>query len=119
MLTLYTKQDILGCKNLIVAEDHLPLLGLLKSKSLAYIPNPRILALKEKTLWFQFEVIHVPGGMHCGPDYMSTHGHEDGAVTLKEVRLRCTMGLVSGWMDMSCNIEEGLQLATVAALGHN
>ena len=59
---------------------------------------PRILALKEKTLWFQFEVVHVPGGMHCGPDYMSRHCQEEGTVTLKEVRLRCTMWLVSGWV---------------------
>ena len=36
---------VLGCKNLIITVDHLPLLGLLNSKSLADIPNPRILAL--------------------------------------------------------------------------
>ena len=44
---------VLGCKHLIVAVDHLPLLGILNSKSLADIHNPRILALKEKTLWFR------------------------------------------------------------------
>jgi hypothetical protein len=37
---------ILGCNNLIIAVGHLPLLGLLNSKFLADIPNPRILALK-------------------------------------------------------------------------
>ena len=36
---------VIGCKNLIIAVDYLPLLGLLNSKSLADIPNPRILAL--------------------------------------------------------------------------
>ena len=111
---------VLGCKNLIIAVDHLPLLGLLNSRSLAEIPNPRILALKEKTLWFQFEVVHVPGSKHCGPDYMSRHGQEDGTtLTLKEVRLRCTLGLVSAWEEKPVEIEGGLQMATVAALGHH
>ena len=110
---------VLGCKYLIVAVDHLPLLGLLNSKSLTDIHNPRILALKEKTLWFQFEMVHVPGGMHCGPDYMSRHGQGDGkTATLKEARLHCTMGLVTGWVEKSGNIEEGLKMATVAAIDY-
>ena len=72
-----SRHFVLGCKNLIVAVDNLPLLGLLNARSLADIPNRRILALKEKILWFQFEVVHMPGGMHCGPDYMSRNGQED------------------------------------------
>ena len=111
---------VLGCKHLIVAVDHLPLLGILNSKSLADIHNPRILALKEKTLWFQFEMVHVPGGMHCGPDYMSRQGQEAGTTaTLKETRLRCTMALVTGWVEPLGHMEVGLQMATVAALGHD
>ena len=34
---------VLGCKNLIIVVDHLPLLGVLNSESLADIPNPIIL----------------------------------------------------------------------------
>ena len=62
---------VLGCPSLIVAVDHKPLLGILNDKSLAEIDNPRLLMLKEKTLWFHFTVIHVPGKTHLGPDYMS------------------------------------------------
>ena len=59
---------VLGCPDLIIAVDHKPLLGLLNDRSLADIQNPRLLSLKEKTLWFTFTVIHIPGRMHCGPD---------------------------------------------------
>ena len=68
---------VLGCPNLIIAVDHKPLLGILNDKSLADIDNPRLLMLKEKTLWFNFDVIHVPGKIHHGPDYMSRQGQYD------------------------------------------
>ena len=65
------KHFILGCEKLIVAVDHKPLLGLLNDKSLADIDNPRLLMLKEKTLWFNFQVIWVPGRTNSGLDFMS------------------------------------------------
>ena len=74
---------VLGCDKLVVAVDHKPLLGLLNDKSLADIENPRLLMLKEKTLWFNFDVIWIAGSKHCGPDYMSR---------TKEARLDCLMG---------------------------
>lgn len=42
-----------------------------------------------------------------------------GQSPFKEVRLRCTLGLFSVWMKRSGNIEEGLQLVTIAALGYD
>ena len=52
-----------------------------------------ILALKEQTLWFRFEVVHVPEGLHCGPYYMSRYSKEGmGMSTIKEARLYCTQG---------------------------
>ena len=74
---------MLGCDKLVVAVDHKPLLGLLNDKSLADIENPRLLMLKEKTLWFNFDVIWIAGSKHCGPDYMSR---------TKEARLDCLIG---------------------------
>ena len=65
------KHFILGCEKLIVAVDHKPLLSLLNDKSLADIDNPRLLMLKEKTLWFNFKVVWVPGRTNAGPDFMS------------------------------------------------
>ena len=55
-----TKDYILGMKNLVVATDHNPLIGVFK-KSLGEIDNPRLLNLVQKTLWYQFRVVHVPG----------------------------------------------------------
>ena len=52
-----SRHFVLGCENLVVAVDHKPLLGLLNDKSLADIENPRLLMLKEKTLWFSFDVM--------------------------------------------------------------
>ena len=77
---------VLGCDKLVVAVDHKPLLGLLNDKSLADIENQRLLMLKEKTLWFNFDVMWIAGSRHCGPDYMSR---------TKEARLECLMGFTS------------------------
>ena len=52
---------ILGCKNLIIAVDHKPLLGLFTNRSLNDIPNNRLRNLKERTLRYRFTMIHVPG----------------------------------------------------------
>ena len=75
-----------------MAVDHKPLLGILNDKSLD-IENPRLLMLKEKTLWFNFNVIHVAGRLNSGPDYISrTAGAE---TTTKEARVRCILALAS------------------------
>ena len=63
-----TKDYILGMKNLVVATDHNPLIGVFK-KPLGEIDNPRLLNLVQKTLWYQFRVVHVPGKENPGPDF--------------------------------------------------
>ena len=71
-----------GCPKLVIATDHKPLLGVLNDRDLETIENPRMLALKEKTLAYNFHTIHLPGKRNCGadaasrnptgrPDYMS------------------------------------------------
>lgn len=60
----------LGCKNLIVATDHQPLLGLFR-KQLDDILNPRLLRLREKTLMFNFDVVYTPGVLNKGADAIS------------------------------------------------
>ena len=81
-----TRHFILGCDKLVVAVDHKPLLGLLNDKSLADIENPRLLMLKEKTLWYNFDVMWIAGSKNNGPDYMSR---------TKEARLDCLMGFAN------------------------
>ena len=52
---------VLGCRNLIVAVDHKPVLKILGDRSLEDISNSRLRNLKEKTLRYRFSIIHVPG----------------------------------------------------------
>ena len=62
---------LLGCKQLIVATDHKPLLHVLNDRSLSDIQNRRLQNLKEKTLSYRFQIVHVPGRKHLGPDAAS------------------------------------------------
>ena len=66
-----TKHYTLGNPRLLVATDHKPLLKILGDRKLEDIPNPRLVNLKEKTLRWQFSIIHIPGKFHIGPDTMS------------------------------------------------
>ena len=66
-----TRHYTLGNRKLIVATDHKPLLKILGDRKLEDIPNPRLLDLKEKTLRWHFNIIHIPGKCHVGPDTMS------------------------------------------------
>ena len=66
-----TRHYTLGNSKLIVATDHKPLLKILGDRKLEEIDNPRLLKLKEKTLRWQFDIIHVPGKTHIGPDTLS------------------------------------------------
>ena len=62
--------------NLIVATDHRPLLGFFE-KPLGEIDNPRLLNLVQKTLWYKFKMVHVPGKENPGPDYISRNFRPD------------------------------------------
>ena len=68
-----TRFYTLGCPDLTVATDHKPLLGLLNERSLADISNRRLLNLKEKTLSFNFKILHVLGKRHLGADAASRY----------------------------------------------
>ena len=77
-----TKHYTLGNNNLLVATDHKPLLKVLGDRKLEDIDNPRLLKLKEKTLRWKFNIIHVPGKIHVGPDTLS---RKDTAVSLVSI----------------------------------
>ncbi len=64
---------VLGSPNLIVAVDHKPLTKILNDRSLESIDNPRLLRIKEKTLPYSFEIIHVPGNSNMAPDATSRY----------------------------------------------
>jgi len=68
-----TRHFVLGCPDLTVVVDHKPLLKVFGDRSLNAIPNPRLRNLKEKTLRFRFDIVHIPGIRHAAADAMSRH----------------------------------------------
>ena len=70
------KYFVLGCPDLLVSTDHKPLVGLF-DKPISDIQNLRLQAIAEKTLWYKFKVIHVPGDQNVGPDYFSRPGESE------------------------------------------
>ena len=75
-----TRYFTLGCSNLnlVVATDHRPLLKLLGDKELADITNPRIFRLKQRTLLWDFKVVHVPGVKNPAADATSRKPSSEG-----------------------------------------
>ena len=67
------KHFVLGCQNLIIAVDHKPLEKIFGDRSLDGIPNPRLRNLKEKSLRFRFQLIHIPGIHNKAADGMSRY----------------------------------------------
>ena len=53
-----TKYYTLGCKDLYIATDHLPIVGILGDRALDTIDNPRMMRIKEKTLRWQYKIIY-------------------------------------------------------------
>ena len=66
-----TRYFVLGCKDLTVVVDHIPLLGILGTCSLEAISNPHLRNLKEKTLRYQFKMVYIPGVKNRASDCMS------------------------------------------------
>ena len=92
--TVKCKYFLIGCESFVLAVDHKPLLGILSDRSLEEIENPRLVRLKEKTLRYNFHVIHVSGKLHKTADATSrgaVSAAEDGeALTLSTLwRLDC------------------------------
>ena len=68
-----SRHFVLGCKDLIIAVDHKPLLKLFGDRSLDAISNSRLRNLKEKTLRYRFRMVHIPGAKNRAPDTVSRH----------------------------------------------
>ena len=66
-----SKYYTLGCRQLYVATDHKPLLSILNDRALDTITNPRMLRIKERTLAWQFDMVHVPGNKQAAADKLS------------------------------------------------
>ena len=62
----------MGCQNLYVATDHASLVTVLGDQSLADVENPRLARIKERTLWWQFKIIHTPGKLQLAATWRFT-----------------------------------------------
>ena len=71
-----TRFFVLGCDTLIIAVDHKPLLKIFGDRSLEDIPNARLRNLKERTLRYKFQMVHVPGIRNKAADAVSRHPTE-------------------------------------------
>ena len=67
---------VLGCRDLVIAVDHKPLLRIFDDRSFNDIPNTRLRNLKEKTLQYRFRMTYIPGRKHAVPDAMSRYPTE-------------------------------------------
>ena len=56
-----TKFFTLGCKDLVVATDHKPLVKILGDRCLGDIDNMCIFHSKQRTLKWRFQIVHIPG----------------------------------------------------------
>ena len=71
------KHFVLGCSDLTIAVDHKPLIGLFTQRSLEDIPNARLRNLKEKTLPYRFQMVHVAGVKNKVADCLSRSPSEE------------------------------------------
>jgi hypothetical protein len=66
-----TKYYTMGCNQLYVATHHKSLVCVLGDQSLADVENPRLARIKEKTLWWQFTIVHTPSKLQLAADALS------------------------------------------------
>ena len=63
----------LGSDKLLILVDHKPLLGLLQTRSLGDIDNPRLLHLAERLLRWKFRIEPIAGASNFAPDALSRY----------------------------------------------
>ena len=68
-----TKYFTLGCGDLTIATDHKPLTKIFGDRTLDEIQNTRLFRLKQRTLPWCFNIIHLPGRSNYAADAASRH----------------------------------------------
>ena len=88
---------MLGCPKLYVQVNHKPLVGLFNSKSIFDIYNPRLHAIREKLLRWEFQTFHLPGVQHKAPDATSLRPLGDQSPGCPPGSPRCLGGVPMAW----------------------
>lgn len=118
------KMFIQGGPTVTVVTDHNPLTGIFNDKSLEKIENTRIFKLKEKTLPFDFHVVHVKGTENKAADACSRYP-TDGSSTPSSM---CVMRSIHDYIraedsdgdeevDLADLINEEVQSSIIASMG--
>ena len=70
-----------GCRNLLVVTDHKPLVKIFGDRTLDEISNTRLFRLKQHTLPWHFQIIHLPGKTNFAADATSRHPSPSGEIS--------------------------------------
>ncbi len=62
-----------GCDDLLVITDHKPLVAIFGDRTLDEIANTRLFCLKQRTLPWQFAIMHMPGASNQAADAASRY----------------------------------------------
>ena len=60
-----------GCRKLLIVTDHKPLVKILGDRTLDEISNTRIFRIKQRTLPWSFDIVHLPGKTNFAADATS------------------------------------------------
>ncbi len=69
-----------GCDNLLVVTDHKPLVKIFGDRTLDEITNTRLFRLKQRTLPWRFDIMHMPGKANHAADATSRHPSPTGSI---------------------------------------
>ena len=97
------------CDKLLVCTEYKPLVPVLNTKRLEEIENPRLMRLREKTLGWRFQTIHIPGRKLGGPDALSR------AKMPAELSRMEEQSCIPSWGETTCKVARLNVLAAIRA----
>lgn len=76
-----------GCDDLVVVTDHKPLVKIFGDRTLDEITNSRLFRLKQRTLPWRFDIVHLSGKSNHAADATSRHPSPSGSANSISLRL--------------------------------
>ncbi|KAK3755454.1 hypothetical protein QZH41_007878 [Actinostola sp. cb2023] len=75
----HTRYFTQGCDDLVIVTDHKPLVKIFGDRTLDEITNSRLFRLKQRTLPWRFDIVHLPGKSNHAADATSRHPSPSGS----------------------------------------
>ena len=115
---------ILGCPKLLLITDHKPLVSIFGSKSMEKIENPRLFSLKEKSLPYQFDIVHVSGARNMAADAFSRFPSQEMDNNKEDTSSFCSMKAIFPYLRKYANesveieeeIDEKIEASLIASI---